>query len=108
MKKGMKKLVSLLLAAAMVISMVAFSTTVFADADPDFKVGIILVGDETEGYSAAHINGLKEAAKELGMDDSQIIWKYKVPEDSSCYDSAVDLYGQGCKLIISNSYGHQT
>ena len=108
MKKGMKKLVSLLLAAAMVISMVAFSTTVFADADPDFKVGVILVGDETEGYSAAHINGLKEAAKELGMDDSQIIWKYKVPEDSSCYDSAVDLVGQGCSLIISNSYGHQT
>ena len=108
MKKGMKKLVSLLLAAAMVISMVAFSTTVFADADPDFKVGIILVGDETEGYSAAHINGLKEAAKELGMDDSQIIWKYKVPEDSSCYESAVDLVGQGCSLVISNSYGHQT
>ena len=108
MKKGMKKLVSLLLAAAMVISMVAFSTTVFADADPDFKVGIILVGDETEGYSAAHMNGLKEAAKELGMEDSQIIWKYKVPEDSSCYDQAVDLVGQGCSLIISNSYGHQT
>ncbi|MDD7219802.1 MAG: BMP family ABC transporter substrate-binding protein [Clostridia bacterium] len=108
MKKGMKKLVSLMLAAIMVISLVAFSTTVYAEADPDFKVGVILVGDETEGYSMAHITGLKEAAKELGLDDSQIIWKYKVPEDSSCYDAAVDLVGQGCKLVISNSYGHQT
>lgn len=108
MKKGMKKFVSLLLAAMMVVSMVAFSTVVYADANPDFKMGVILVGDETEGYSAAHIEGIKKAAGELGLEDSQIIWKYKVPEDSTCYDSAVDLVGQGCSLIISNSYGHQT
>ena len=108
MKKGMKKFVSLLLAAMMVVSMVAFSTVVYADANPDFKMGVILVGDETEGYSAAHIEGIKKAAGELGLEDSQIIWKYKVPEDSTCYDSAVDLVGQGCSLIISNSYGHHT
>lgn len=108
MRKGMKKFVSLLLAAMMVVSMVAFSTVVYADADPDFKMGVILVGDETEGYSAAHIDGIKKAAAELGVDENQIIWKYKVPEDSTCYDSAVDLVGQGCSLVISNSYGHQT
>lgn len=108
MKKGMKKFVSLLLAAMMVVSMVAFSTVVYADANPDFKMGVILVGDETEGYSAAHIDGIKKAAEELGLDASQIIWKYKVPEDSTCYDSAIDLVGQGCSLVISNSYGHQT
>lgn len=108
MKKGMKKIISLMIAAMMVVSMVAFSTVVYADANPDFKMGVILVGDETEGYSAAHIEGIKKAAEELGLEDSQIIWKYKVPEDSTCYDSAVDLVGQGCSLIISNSYGHQT
>ena len=48
MKKGMKKFVSLLLAAMMVVSMVAFSTVVYADANPDFKMGVILVGDETD------------------------------------------------------------
>ena len=67
MKKGMKKFVSLLLAAMMVVSMVAFSTVVYADANPDFKMGVILVGDETEGYSAAHIEGIKKAAGELGL-----------------------------------------
>ncbi len=40
-------------------------------------MGVILVGDETEGYSAADIAGVKEAAKELGLDDSQIIWNIK-------------------------------
>ena len=114
MKKMCKKMVSLLLAAVMVLTMTAFASVVYAadedsvEADPNFKMGVILVGDETEGYSAAHIAGVKEAAKELGLDDSQIIWKYKVPEDSSCYDAAVDLVGQGCNMVVGNSYGHQT
>ena len=113
MKKSMKKVVSLLLAAVMVISMIAFASVVYAaddsvEVDPDFKMGVILIGDETEGYSAAHIAGIKAAAKELGLDDSQIIWKYKVPEDQTCYDSAVDLVGQGCSMVVANSYGHQT
>ena len=114
MNKMCKKVVSLLLAAVMVLTMTAFASVVYAadednvEADPNFKMGVILVGDETEGYSAAHIAGVKEAAAELGLDDSQIIWKYKVPEDSSCYDAAIDLVGQGCSLVIGNSYGHQT
>lgn len=109
MKKMCKKVVSLLLAAVMVLTMTAFASVVYAadedsvEADPNFKMGVILVGDETEGYSAAHIAGVKEAAKELGLDDSQIIWKYKVPEDSSCYDAAIS----GCenfKNAFTNIY----
>ena len=109
MEKMCKKVVSLLLAAVMVLTMTAFASVVYAadedsvEADPNFKMGVILVGDETEGYSAAHIAGVKEAAAELGLDESQIIWKYKVPEDSSCYDAAIDLVGQGCSLVIGNS-----
>jgi basic membrane protein A len=76
--------------------------------NPDFKVGVILIGDETEGYSMAHITGINEAVESLGLSSDNVIWKYKVPEDSSCADAAVDLIGQGCQLIISNSYGHQT
>jgi len=70
-----RKVVSLLLAAVMVLTMTAFASVVYAadedsvEADPNFKMGVILVGDETEGYSAAHIAGVKEAAKELGLDD---------------------------------------
>ena len=70
MKKMCKKVVSLLLAAVMVLTMTAFASVVYAadedsvEADPNFKMGVILVGDETEGYSAAHIAGVKEAAKQ--------------------------------------------
>ena len=108
MKKGnVKRLLGIAAAAVMSASLFA-AVSVQADADPDFKVGVILVGDETEGYSKAHMDGIAEAAEELGMDPGQIIWKYKIPEDSSCYDTAVDMVGQGCDVVISNSYGHQT
>lgn len=79
-----------------------------SDAKSDVKFGIILVGDEAEGYTKAHMDGIKEAAKELNIADSQIIWKYKVPEDSACKEAAEDLVASGCNYIFSNSYGHQT
>lgn len=115
----MKKLLGILLAGAMMLSLAACgstgseaanggSTTEAAGASSDLKVGVILIGDETEGYSAAHITGIKDAAAEVGLTDDQIIWKYKVPEGAECSDAAEDLVGQGCDLIISNSYGHQT
>lgn len=97
----MKKWIALLLAAVLCLAACA------ALAD-DLKVGVILIGDETEGYTLAHMNGIKAAAANVGLDESQIIWKYKIPEDQTCSDNAYDLVGQGCNLIISNSYGHQT
>lgn len=121
----MKKLMGILLAASMVFSLAACGSTAntaassaagttataegsSTNAAPDVKIGAIILGDETEGYSAAHINGIKEAAAELGMSDDQIVWKYKIPEGGETADAAEDLVGQGCNLIISNSYGHQT
>ena len=74
----------------------------------DFKVGAILLGDENEGYTYAHIEGLKEACAELGVPEDQVIWKYSVAEDATCYDAAMDLVDAGVSVIFSNSYGHQT
>lgn len=77
-------------------------------AASDVKIGVILVGDENEGYTYAHIDGIKKAAGELGIADDQIIWKYSVAETADCYDAAADLVDAGCKLVVSNSYGHQS
>lgn len=119
----MKKLLGIVLSAAMLLSMAACGSTATSSAAADstadaatatdaaasdLKVGVITIGDETEGYTAAHINGIKAAAQKLGMSDSQIVWKYKVPEGAECSDAAEDLVGQGCNLVVSNSYGHQT
>ena len=73
MKKMCKKVVSLLLAAVMVLTMTAFASVVYAadedsvEADPNFKMGVILVGDETEGYSAAHIPVLRKQLKSWAL-----------------------------------------
>lgn len=100
-----KKIASLVLAVLMIASLSA--TLASCSGDSSFKVGVILIGDETEGYTKAHMDGIKAAASALKLSDSQIIWKYKVEENDSCTKAAQDLVAQGCKVIFSNSYGHQ-
>ena len=120
-----KKLLALILAGAMACALAACgssggtaatTTAPSASATPaatnsaasDFKVGVILVGDENEGYTYAHMQGVEEACKELGISTDNIIYKKSIPEDETCYDSAVDLAEQGCKIIFANSFGHET
>lgn len=74
----------------------------------DLKIGVILIHDENSGYDMAHIEGVKGAMANLGIADSQVIFKYNIPEDETCYDTAVDLAEQGCQIIMSDSYGHQS
>ena len=77
-------------------------------ANSDIKVGVVLVGDENEGYTLAHINGLKEAAKNLGLSETDnFVWKYAIGEDETCKTAIEDCIDQGCTLVFTNSYGHQ-
>ena len=126
----MKKLLALLLALVMSLSLAACGgsdeeSTGSPAEDPaaneessgsaaDVKIGLICVHDINSGYDAAHIEGLTTACEELGItanaDDpanSQVIFRYNIPEDETCYDAAVDLAEEGCNIIFSDSYGHQ-
>ncbi len=102
----MKKFLAILLAACMLFTVTACGKA--SDEKKALKIGVILVGDENEGYTNAHIIGIKKAAEAVGIDESNIIWKYSIPEDETCYDTAVDLVEQGCTYIFSNSYNHQS
>jgi len=112
----MKKLVILLLSALMVLGGLVGCSKENTPADggentpaeTSKKIGIILVGDENEGYTYAHMLGIKDAAKGLGIADEDILWKYTVGEDQTCEDAAIDLIENGATLVISNSYGHQS
>ncbi|MDO5112034.1 MAG: BMP family ABC transporter substrate-binding protein [Clostridia bacterium] len=79
-----------------------------APAADAFKIGVILVHDENSGYDLAHIEGMQAAQATLGLTDDQIIYKYNIEETEMCYDTAVDLAEQGCNIIFSDSYGHQS
>ena len=113
----MKKVLALVLAAVLMLcasamAEVSVSTTASElelTGDPSsVKVGVILVGDENEGYTYAHIEGIQQAAEVLGVPAENIIWKYSVAEDATCYDAAADLADAGCNVVFTNSYGHQT
>ena len=73
----------------------------------DIKIGVIYIGDENEGYTEAHMLGIDDMQKNLGLSDDQIIEKTNIPEDESCYDAAVDLADQGCTAIFATSFGHE-
>ena len=112
----MKKILALILTIVMCIGMgIGLSactkdsvSTNSGDIDAAaVKIGVILVGDETEGYTKAHMDGIKEAAKELGIADNQIVWKYKVEETDAVSQAGHQLINDGCTYIFSNSYGHQ-
>ena len=47
----------------------------------DVKIGCILIGDENEGYSNAHIAGIQEAIEATGIPAENVIMKYNVPEN---------------------------
>ena len=104
----MKKLLSLVLALAMVL--VCFANVAMAEgvAKEDLKVGLICIGDENEGYTANHYNGLKEMVSALGLSEDQVIIKWNVPEDETCEDEAFDLADQGCQIVFGNSFGFET
>ena len=112
----MKKFLALMLALIMVLSLVACGgssddtatdDTSTSDA-PDIKIGAIYIGDENEGYTAAHMNGLKAAMANLNIPEDCYIEYTVIPEDNTAYDKCVDLAEAGCNLIFTNSYGHQT
>ena len=106
----MKKLFTALLVLLMVFSLTACGKKEEGGEEGynGPKIGVILVGDENEGYTYAHILGIREAAKNLEIPDEAIIWKYNVPEDQTTYDMAIDLVENGATLVISNSYAHQS
>lgn len=120
----MKKVVCLLMAIAMVFSFAACkkeesnsstpqgsqtgnSSVVKGVAKDDLKVGFIYIGDENEGYTAAHYYGAKAMQEALGLKDDQLIFKWNTPEDETCYDAAVDLAEQGCNIIFANSFNFE-
>lgn len=103
----MKKNVIAALSVAALIGSV-FTGCSKKNSSPEFKVGVIYIGDENEGYTEAHMKGIAEMKKALNLSDAQVIEKKGIPEDEKCYDAAVDLAEQGCTYIIGTSFGHES
>ena len=108
----MKKILALILAMVLVLSMTACGSTAGDKnkADADLTVGAIYINskNDTAGYTFAHHNGITTAMKELGLDvDTQLFIVDEVPEDKEQVLSAVDtLVGEGADIIFGISFGY--
>ena len=99
-----------LLAVVLTLCMAAAMTVTAAAENVDYsgvKLGAILLHDENSTYDLNFINGIKEAAEQLGLDESQVIIKTGIPESNDCYEAAMDLVDEGCNVIFADSFGHE-
>ena len=108
----MKKLVTLLLAVAVLVSSAVMLTScgdnnASTASDADFKIGFIFLHDENSTYDKNFLDAAKEATAELGLSEEQVIFKTNVPEGNECYEAAADLADQGCNVVFANSFGHE-
>ncbi|MBR2053624.1 MAG: BMP family ABC transporter substrate-binding protein [Clostridia bacterium] len=101
----MKKLIALVLSLVLCLSCFAFS----ASAElADVKLGVILLHDEDSTYDLNFINGVLEAAEQLGLSEDQVIMMRNIPESDACYEAALELVDEGCTIIFANSFGHES
>lgn len=127
----MKKLLSILLAGAMVLSLAACggdtgtSTSEPASASTgtsepasatggipkdEIKVGVIHLSDPAEGsgYTYTHDQGIIGMQKNLGLRDDQIVRKISVDDtDAAAVETAItECVEEGCNIIFATSWGY--
>lgn len=102
----MKKFLCMALAIVMVLSMVACGNKDSQDSS-DFKLGVILLHDETSTYDLNFIEAVNRAKAELGLKDSQVIVKRNIEEGNACYEAASELVDEGCNVVFADSFGHE-
>ena len=117
----MKKLVSLALSAVMACGVTAALAGCDGDntntgakvedyefkpvAASELKVGLICLHDEDSTYDKNFIDAMDAACKAKGV---TLVKQLNKAEDSTCFDAAEDLVGQGCKVIFADSFGHES
>ena len=98
----MKKIISVLLLVAMLLSLAACGGKT---EDEALKVGFIFLHDEQSTYDKNFIDAAKAACEKMGV---TMVQKTQIPESNDCYDAAVELIeSDGCDIIFADSFGHE-
>lgn len=109
----MKKIVSLLMAAVMIMSCIALTACGGADNDAttadaaNVKIGFIFLHDENSTYDKNFMDAATAATEAMGLTAEQVMFKTNIPESNECYEAAADLVDAGCNIIFADSFGHE-
>ena len=111
-----KKLLSITLAALMVLSFAAVFTGCGSSnsssssgessgkSAENLKFGFIYLHDENSTYDNNFLTAAKEACEKMGV---EMINKTNIDESDACKEAALDLVDQGCDIIFADSFGHE-
>lgn len=101
MKKG---LLSFAVSSLALISLVGCTST----GSDDFVCGLVNIGDNTETYTLAHLNGFNAACDKLGIPEDNRIFQNNVGEDGNKVSAGIEnCVAEGASIVFTNSYGHQ-
>ena len=110
----MKKILAVILAAVMLVSLAACGGktpesdgSADGSAYADIKIGFIFLHDENSTYDKNFIDAAKRAKEALGLTDDQVVIKVDIDESAECYDTACELAEDGCNIIFADSLGHE-
>lgn len=109
----MKKILAVILAAVMLVSLAACggnpepSGSNDGSAYADIKIGFIFLHDENSTYDKNFIDAAKRAKEALGLTDDQVVIKVDIDESAECYETACELAEDGCDIIFADSFGHE-
>ena len=124
----MKKILSVLLATLMLLSLTVVFASCSDDKDAvgmsesplpipeastevevpeDFKIGFICLHDENSTYDKNFIDAANRMKAALKLTDEQFVIKTNIPESNECYNTAKDLAAGGCDIVFANSFGHE-
>lgn len=102
-----KKMLSMCLAVVMIAAL-CVPMTACDNTDDEFKLGVILLHDEASTYDLNFIEAVNRAAEQLGLKESQVIFKKNIEESNAVYEAASELVDEGCDLIFADSFGHES
>ncbi len=100
-----KKILAFIMAAVMVLSVCALTSC--SKSNDDFKVGFIFLHDDNSTYDRNFMEAARQAAKNAGLKDDQVLFEVGIDESNDCYDAAARLVDKGCKLVFADSFGHE-
>ena len=105
----MKKVLSIVLAVALVLSLVGVlagcgSNDAANQPKEEVKIGFIFLHDENSTYDLNFMKAAEQACQDLGV---TIIKKTNIDESDACYEAAADLVDSGCSLVFADSFGHE-
>ena len=68
------------------------------------EVGLICLHGEISTYDKNFINAFKTACANKGVEYKIIV---DIAESQACFDAAVELIDEGCKVLFADSFGHE-